>query len=56
MMIEKVCVRYCRIENTEYLPGTKYQVKFNPVDRQLRIYDVWGCRIVSCEFINENFI
>ena len=56
MNTEKVCVRYCRMGNTEYLPGTKYQVEFNPIDHQLRIYDVWGCKIVSCEFINANFI
>ena len=52
----KTCVRYCRIGNTEYLPGTDYWIEFNPVDRQLRIYDVCGCKIVSCEFINANFI
>ena len=56
MLIKKVCVEYCRIGNTEYLPGTEYQVEFNPVDRLIRIYDVWGCRIVSCEFINRYFI
>ena len=56
MKTEKVCVGYCRIGNTEYLPGTKYQVEFNPIDHQLRIYDVWGCKIVPCEFINANFI
>lgn len=54
--MKKMCARYCRIENTEYLPGTEYQVEFNPVDRLLRIYDVWGSRIVPCEFINANFI
>ena len=52
----KTCVRYCRIGNREYLPGTEYRIEFNPVDRQLRIYDVWGCQIVSLQFINENFI
>ena len=56
MFIKKVCVEYCRIENTEYLPGTEYRVEFNPVDRLIRIYDVWGCRIVSYEFINRYFI
>ena len=56
MLIKKVCVEYCRIGNTEYLPGTEYQVEFNPIDRLIRIYDVWGYRIVSCEFINRHFI
>ena len=56
MSMQKVCVRYCRIGNTEYLPGTKYQVEFNPVDKQLRINDVWGCRTVSPQFINANVI
>ena len=56
MNTERVCTRYCRIGNTEYLPGTKYQIELNPIDQQLRIYDVWGCKIVSSEFINENFI
>lgn len=54
--MKKLCVRYCRIENTEYFPGTEYKVEFNPVDNHLRIYDCWGCRIVSPNFINENFI
>ena len=52
----KLCTRYCRIENTEYFPGTEYKVEFNPVDNHLRIYDCWGWRIVSTKFINENFI
>ena len=52
----KTCVKYCRIGNTEYLPGTKYRIEFNPVDNLLRIYDVWGCQIVSLQFINANFI
>ena len=52
----KTCIKYCRIGNTEYLPGTEYRVEFNPVDHQLRIYDVWGCQIVSLQFINANFI
>ena len=56
MKTEKVCVRYCRIGNTEYFPGTKYEIEFNTVDNHLRIYDVWGCKIVSPKFINENFI
>lgn len=54
--MEKTCVQYCRIGNTEYFPGTKYTVEFNPVDMQLRIYDCWGCNIVSAEFINMFFI
>lgn len=56
MRTEKLCVKYCRIERTEYLPGTKYILEYNPVDQRLRIYDVWGCQIVSPEFINSNFI
>ena len=40
MKTEKVCVRYCRIGNTEYFPGTKYEIEFNTVDNHLRIYDV----------------
>lgn len=56
MRAEKLCVRFCRIENTEYLPGIKYKVEFNQVDQHLRIYDVWGCKIVTPEFINANFI
>lgn len=56
MKTEKTCVRYCRIENTEYFPGTEYRVEFNPVDNRFRIYDVWGCRIATPEFINANFI
>lgn len=52
----KTCVRYCRIGNTEFLPGTQYSVEFNPVDQKLRIYTVWGAEIVSPEFINKNFI
>ena len=54
--MKKTCVEYCRIGNTEYLPGTEYRVEFNLVDRLLRIYDVWGSQIVSCEFINRYFI
>lgn len=54
--MEKTCVQYCRIGNTEYFPGTKYTVEFNPVDGFLRIYDCWGCNIVSPEFINTFFI
>ena len=56
IFMTKTCVKYCRIGNTEYLPGTDYRIEFNPVDYQLRIYDVWGCQIVSGEFINANFI
>lgn len=56
MRTEKMCVNYCRIENTEYLPGSKYLFEYNPVDKRLRLYDVWGCKIVSSEFINTNFI
>ena len=56
MRTEKLCVKYYRIERTEYLPGTKYILEYNPVDQRLRIYDVWGCQIVSPEFINSNFI
>lgn len=54
--MKKTCVRYCRIGNTEYLPGTEYHVEINPVDGLIRIYDVWGCRIASLQFINANFI
>ena len=54
--MEKICVRYCRIGNTEYFPGIRYRVEFNPVDHRLRIYDVWGCQIASLQFINANFI
>ena len=52
----KTCIKYCRIGNTEYLPGTEYRIEFNPVDNLLLIYDVWGCQIVSGEFIIANFI
>ena len=52
----KTCIKYCRIGNTEYLPGTEYRIEFNPVYNLLLIYDVWGCQIVSGEFINANFI
>ena len=56
MLIKKVCVEYCRIGNTEYLPETEYQVEFNPIDGLIRIYDIWGYKIVSCKFINRYFI
>ena len=52
----KTCIRYCRIGNTEYLPGTEYRVEINPVDGMFRIYDVWGCKIASFQFINVNFM
>ena len=52
----KTCVRYCRIGNTEYLPGIEYHIDINPVDGLFRIYDVWGCKIASLQFINANFI
>lgn len=55
-IMTKTCVKYCRIENTEYIPGTEYQVEINPIDGLIRIYDVWGCKVVSCKFINTNFI
>ena len=28
----KTFVKYWRIGNTEYLPGTEYRIEFNPVD------------------------
>lgn len=52
----KTCIRYCRIGSTEFFPGTQYPVEFNPIDRKLRIYTVWGAEIVTPEFINSNFI
>lgn len=52
----KTCIRYCRIGNTEYLPGTEYRIDINLVDGMFRIYDVWGCKIASLQFINANFI
>ena len=52
----KTCVNYCQIGNREYLPGTEYHIDINPVDGLFRIYTVWGCQIVSLQFINDNFI
>lgn len=52
----KTCVRYCRVGSTEFLPGNEYKVEFNPIDRKLRIYTVWGAEIVTAEFINKHFI
>ena len=54
--MKKTCVSYCRIGSKEFLPGTSYVVEFNPIDRKLRIYTVWGAEIVSPEFINTHFI
>lgn len=51
-----MCVKYCHIGSKEFLPGSTYQVEFNPVDKKLRIYTVWGAEIVSPEFINRHFI
>lgn len=52
----KLCVSYCRANGLEFFPNTEYKIEFNPIDKQLRIYNYWGGTIIPKWFINENFI
>lgn len=54
--MERLCVNYCVANGVEFFPNTKYRVEFNPIDKLIRIYTVWGCTIVPAWFVNANFI
>jgi hypothetical protein len=54
--MEKLCVNYCRANEAEFFPGTKYKVEYNSIDKCLRIYNYWGGTIVPAWFINANFV
>lgn len=52
----KTCVKYYTKDGMEFLPGTEYKVEFNPIDKRLYIYTVWGYTTISPLIINSNFI
>ena len=52
----KLCISYCRANGLEFFPNTEYKIEFNPIDKQLRIYNCWGGTIIPKWFVNENFI
>ena len=41
-MIKKVCLRDIKIENLQFCKGNVYNVEYNPVDKQIYIYSIWG--------------
>ena len=38
----RICLKDCKIGGLQFLQGVEYQYTYNPIDRNIYIYDVFG--------------
>lgn len=54
--MKKLCVKQYRKDGLDFIPGLEYEVEYNPIDRNLYIYTVWGYTTITPFALNSNFI
>ena len=54
--MEKLCIKYFRVGSLEFFTNNGYKVEFNPVDKQIYLYNVWGCVRVPKLVLDAHFL
>jgi hypothetical protein len=52
----KTCVKWFVKDGLEFIPGMEYKVEFNPIDKNLYIYTVWGFTTITASQLSTHFI
>jgi hypothetical protein len=52
----KTCVKWFVKDGLEFIPGMEYKVEFNPIDKNLYIYTVWGFTTITTSQLSTHFI
>ena len=54
--MNRTCVAQFRKDGLDFIPGLEYKVDFNPIDKNLYIYTVWGYTTISTSQLNRYFV
>lgn len=54
--MKKLCIRDCKINGLVFVCGIDYEIEFNPFNRKLIIYNLYGFTTINKKELDRNFL